>query len=699
MSARLFSILCCGGSSESSQSTRSHTTPHGKAGGTASSASASSAGQHIPLSEQPGAPKTAAHLPPHTPASPEHHPPQQAQHQAKGAMATPDGTNPGGAAPPAAGSPIYSAAAGPGSSSNPLASVGYSAAAVSGTAGAGGPADGECLATSLNLLGDVPAHRAGRKVLVLDLDETLVHSSFRPVDRPDFSVPVEIEGQTHRVHVRKRPYVDAFLLAVAKHYEVVVYTASLAKYADPVLDRLDPTGVITSRLFREACSLYRDQYVKDLSRLGRPLGDCILIDNSPASYAFHPAYSIPITTWLEDHRCSELLELLPLLIEDSVHIAAGGPGGKPGESHTAGGGGPGSSGGGGGGGGKADDPQQQQQHGADPDAGPAGLPCECGRATAGAGALPGAGGSGCGDVTVPMSNAAGMTAENYRRWVRRRAEIAAVAELARPTFARPDATAFPPKESTVEPDGGRSDALVDLLLRRYLTPAELACLARAETRTRARWPGGQAPPHLPATQYSQAVPETDLTPEAALALPRPEENPPMADIEADIMLCGPDPAPFGQNDEYLRLAALALAGVDPGPVPQGAAMGPVRALALAGPARPDELAAAQAAVAARAASRAAGSGSGSTSPTSAEAAAQAPPSPTATAATAALPPASSEEGGPSPAGEALPVAPASKQLAAEADRPLPAGDRADDDPATAGCQEAFARMEVSAPAS
>ena len=30
---------------------------------------------------------------------------------------------------------------------------------------------------------------------MLDLDETLVHSSFKPVPNPDFIIPVEIEGK------------------------------------------------------------------------------------------------------------------------------------------------------------------------------------------------------------------------------------------------------------------------------------------------------------------------------------------------------------------------------------------------------------------------------------------------------------------------------------------------------------------------
>jgi len=52
----------------------------------------------------------------------------------------------------------------------------------------------------------------GKKCLVLDLDETLVHSSFRAVSGADFVIPVQIEDVVHFVYVAKRPGFDEFLL-------------------------------------------------------------------------------------------------------------------------------------------------------------------------------------------------------------------------------------------------------------------------------------------------------------------------------------------------------------------------------------------------------------------------------------------------------------------------------------------------------
>ncbi|KAL2642329.1 hypothetical protein R1flu_009916 [Riccia fluitans] len=93
----------------------------------------------------------------------------------------------------------------------------------------------------------------GKKTLVLDLDETLVHSSFRPVPHYDFNIQVEVENKLCNVYVIKRPGVDHFLQAVSKIFEVVVFTASLRKYADPLLDILDPLNLIRYRRYRESC--------------------------------------------------------------------------------------------------------------------------------------------------------------------------------------------------------------------------------------------------------------------------------------------------------------------------------------------------------------------------------------------------------------------------------------------------------------
>ena len=68
--------------------------------------------------------------------------------------------------------------------------------------------------------------------------------------------------------------------------------------------------------FRESCCKYENQmappitYVKDLNKIGRPLDQTIILDNSPLSYMFQRENGIPITTWMEDPSDTELLDLI-----------------------------------------------------------------------------------------------------------------------------------------------------------------------------------------------------------------------------------------------------------------------------------------------------------------------------------------------------------------------------------------------------
>ncbi|NWH50107.1 CTDS1 phosphatase, partial [Thinocorus orbignyianus] len=119
-----------------------------------------------------------------------------------------------------------------------------------------------------------------------------------------------------QVYVLKRPHVDEFLQRMGELFECVLFTASLAKYADPVADLLDKWGAFRARLFRESCVFHRGNYVKDLSRLGRDLRRIIIVDNSPASYIFHPDNAVrtpgvPVASWFDNMADTELLDLLP----------------------------------------------------------------------------------------------------------------------------------------------------------------------------------------------------------------------------------------------------------------------------------------------------------------------------------------------------------------------------------------------------
>lgn len=175
-----------------------------------------------------------------------------------------------------------------------------------------------CLNLERNFQPLLPEQRSGmkgKKTLILDLDETLVHSSFEPVDDPDFKITVNIKGAKFDVYVIKRPGVDEFLTELAKHYELVIFTASLPKYAIRVLDVLDESNVIEATLFRDSCTLHEGNYVKDLSLVGRDLQSTIIVDNSIFSYQFQPENAIGISTFTNDKNDRELYHCKDFLIE------------------------------------------------------------------------------------------------------------------------------------------------------------------------------------------------------------------------------------------------------------------------------------------------------------------------------------------------------------------------------------------------
>lgn len=103
-----------------------------------------------------------------------------------------------------------------------------------------------------------------KKILVLDLDETLIHShhdglvrpTVKPGTPPDFILRVEIERHPVRFYVYKRPHVDYFLNIVSQWYDLVVFTASMEIYGAAVADKLDNNrGILRRRYYRQVNQL------------------------------------------------------------------------------------------------------------------------------------------------------------------------------------------------------------------------------------------------------------------------------------------------------------------------------------------------------------------------------------------------------------------------------------------------------------
>ena len=168
----------------------------------------------------------------------------------------------------------------------------------------------------------LPENKSGKKTLILDLDETLIHSSFKPFKIKD-EIALKIKPSTinnnivnsnYIIYMLKRPYVGIFLSIVCDIFEVVIFTASVPDYANAIIDEIDTENKIKYRLFREHCiRVDKDKYVKNLYCLGRDLKNVIIIDNNPVSYTLNIENGLPISSWETNINDNELIKLIPLL--------------------------------------------------------------------------------------------------------------------------------------------------------------------------------------------------------------------------------------------------------------------------------------------------------------------------------------------------------------------------------------------------
>ena len=155
-----------------------------------------------------------------------------------------------------------------------------------------------------------------KKLLILDLDETLVHTSFHPLGKdnkiiePDILLKIFFDNKYYNLYVFTRPYINEFLKDMSKLFIIYIFTASIKEYATPLLNEIDKNNIIEKRLFRDSCTLTNGgKYVKNLNILNYNLKDVILLDNNPISYSFNKANGVPIKSWHSDKNDKELLKM------------------------------------------------------------------------------------------------------------------------------------------------------------------------------------------------------------------------------------------------------------------------------------------------------------------------------------------------------------------------------------------------------
>jgi len=167
---------------------------------------------------------------------------------------------------------------------------------------------------------------APRKTLIIDLDETLIHSMAKGgrmstghmvevrLGGPVSSSGVQIgPGVPILYYVHERPGCHEFLRKVCKWYNLIVFTASVQEYADPVIDWLErERKYFSGRYYRQHCTFRNGAYIKDLAQVEPDLSKVMILDNSPMSYIFHEDNAVPIEGWISDPTDNDLLHLIPL---------------------------------------------------------------------------------------------------------------------------------------------------------------------------------------------------------------------------------------------------------------------------------------------------------------------------------------------------------------------------------------------------
>ena len=162
-----------------------------------------------------------------------------------------------------------------------------------------------------------------KKILLLDLDETLIHADFAKEYENDTKNPYdtiisfESENEINNVGIFLRPGVKLFLENLSKFFEIGIFTASVSEYADEVIKFLDPeNNFIKFKLYRQNCVNVNDILkVKDLRILKNfDLKNVVLVDNNMYSFAAQLSNGILINSFYFNKNDNELYNVYGYLM-------------------------------------------------------------------------------------------------------------------------------------------------------------------------------------------------------------------------------------------------------------------------------------------------------------------------------------------------------------------------------------------------
>jgi len=140
--------------------------------------------------------------------------------------------------------------------------------------------------------------------LVLDIDETISHTMKLSFGN----------------YFLLRPGVIHLIKKLYHFFEIDIFTAAIKRYADNIVDKLDPNDeYINYRFYREHCIYEGTKTVKKLVRMGRELNKIIFVDNIKYNAKYNMDNLYHVSSWKDDVYDEEMIKLQDLLIEIIVN--------------------------------------------------------------------------------------------------------------------------------------------------------------------------------------------------------------------------------------------------------------------------------------------------------------------------------------------------------------------------------------------
>ena len=138
--------------------------------------------------------------------------------------------------------------------------------------------------------------------LILSLDDTIIH----------FKASTFINNKGI---VQIRPGLPEFLGNVKNYYEIIVFSSGNQKYSDAIIDSIDEKyKYIDYRLYQEHCTIINDDFVKDLSKIGRPIDKMVIVDNMFQNYRLQKDNGINIKSFYGDNSGDRILLYLSKIL-------------------------------------------------------------------------------------------------------------------------------------------------------------------------------------------------------------------------------------------------------------------------------------------------------------------------------------------------------------------------------------------------